>query len=187
MRLFIYDKHTLEFKNIPFKKIILALFTPFFIFISLGITFAPDSNPSAKFLEVEKIIVINEHNEFSEEKFIAEIKRLNFNFPHIVLAQAKIESANFKSNIFFENNNLFGMKQARLRSSLASGTQYNHATYYNWKESLYDYAFYYSKYLSRINSEEEYLDYINQLYAEDPLYGTKVKNLSKNLKPLFEN
>jgi uncharacterized FlgJ-related protein len=38
--------------------------------------------------------------------------------------------------IFVENNNLFGMKEARVRLNLAKGTQYGHAYYDDWKESV---------------------------------------------------
>ena len=42
-----------------------------------------------------------------EEQIEETIYKMNFKYPHIVLAQAKLESSNFNSTIFKENNNLF--------------------------------------------------------------------------------
>lgn len=125
----------------------------------------------------EKLIILREANSFSEQKLIESIKELNFKFPHIVLAQAKLESSNFSSPIFLENNNLFGMKEAKVRANLAIGTKRSHAFYKNWKDSLLDYALYYSTYLSKIRTESEYFDYLNQSYAQDPDYVVKLKNI----------
>jgi hypothetical protein len=132
----------------------------------------------------EKLIILREANSFSEQKLIESIKELNFKFPHIVLAQAKLESSNFSSPIFLENNNLFGMKEAKVRANLAIGTKRSHAFYKNWKDSLLDYALYYSTYLSKIRTESEYFEYLNQSYAQDPNYVVKLKNIirKQNLK-----
>ena len=45
---------------------------------------------------------------FSEKALIELLKDCNMKYPHIVLAQAKVESGHFKSRIFRQNNNLFG-------------------------------------------------------------------------------
>ena len=127
----------------------------------------------------EKLIILREANSFSEQKLIESIKELNFKFPHIVLAQAKLESSNFSSPIFLENNNLFGMKEAKVRANLAVGTRRSHAFYKNWKDSLLDYALYYSTYLSKIRTESEYFEYLNQSYAQDPNYVVKLKSIIK--------
>lgn len=186
MNIYKYDEDQLSYKKVSYKKIVLAYLMPFFILGMLGAMNAPRTEVIEKLTPVEKMIIIDMEYEFSEEKFIEEIKRMNFRFPHIVLAQSKIETGNFTSRIFVENNNLFGMKQARVRATLATGTQHNHATYNNWRESLYDYGLYYSSYLRKIKSEDKYYQYINQLYAEDPNYAVKVKSLSSKLKPLFD-
>lgn len=186
MNFYKYEKDSLSFKKVSYRKIGLAYLAPFMFFAFIGAVLAPRQEVIEKLTPVERMIVIDMEFEFTEEKFIEEIKRMNFKYPHIVLAQSKIETGNFTSRIFIENNNLFGMKQARVRANLATGTQHNHATYNNWKESLYDYGLYYSSYLRKINSEEKYFEYINQLYAEDPNYDTKVRALSKKLKYHFE-
>ena len=111
-----------------------------------------------------------------EEQIEETIYKMNFKFPHIVLAQAKLESSNFNSTIFKENNNLFGMKQARTRPTTATGTQRSHAVYNSWKDSIIDYALYSQTYLSG-KTESEYYAYLSRNYAEDPAYVEKLKRL----------
>lgn len=145
------------------------------------------SNNVVNLSQEEKLIVIREYNEFSEVKLIDKIAELNFRFPHIILAQAKLESGHFKSTIFLENNNMFGMKEAKLRSNLAKGTNRNHAYYATWQESVIDYALYYSTYLHDIKTEGEYFEYLKQNYAEDKTYVQRLKQIIKkqDLKSKF--
>jgi len=139
----------------------------------------------------KEIILLNVSDttsEFSQDKMVSLMKELNIKYPHIVMAQSLIETGHFDSKIFHENHNLFGMKQARTRVTTAQGTQYNHAYYENWRESVYDYAFYQCRYLSGLKTEEEYLAYLGRSYAEDPNYLSKIRSLVKkeNLRELFE-
>lgn len=137
----------------------------------------------------EKLIIIQEHNKFSEEKLIVKLKELNIKFPHIVLAQAKLETGNFTSKVFRENNNLFGMKESSMRITTSKGTENNHAYYNNWYESLLDYSFYQCRYLSNLQTEEQYLQYLGQSYAESPEYVKILTGMIKkeNLKKHFVN
>ena len=59
--------------------------------------------------EYEKVLLVEEVNKFSEDKMVEKIKELGFKYPHIVMAQAILETGNFKSPVFQENHNLFGM------------------------------------------------------------------------------
>jgi uncharacterized FlgJ-related protein len=138
----------------------------------------------------KELIVLNverEKNSFTEDKLVEELKRLNVKFPHIVMAQSILETGRFKSNVFKENHNLFGMKQATVRINTASGTQNGHAYYENWLESVYDYAFYQCRYLNTIRTESEYFNYLSQSYAESDNYVMALKKVIKenNLRELF--
>ena len=137
--------------------------------------------------EGEVVIINHNHNEFTQEKFIKEIDKLNFRFPHIVLAQSIIETGHFTSTIFKENNNLFGMREARQRINTAGGTRRCHAFYDNWLESLFDYGFYSSRYLGKLKTEKEYFEYLSKHYATDVNYVSKLKIIIKkeNLKEKF--
>lgn len=122
-----------------------------------------------------RLIVMREDNEFSRAKLSEYILQLNIKYPHIVLAQAELESGMFSSPIFKENNNLFGMKQAKLRPTTNTGENKGHACFNTWRESVVDYAFYSATYLNDIHSETEYLNYLGQSYAEDTAYVSKLK------------
>jgi replicative DNA helicase len=97
-----------------------------------------------------------------------------------------LETGNFKSKIFRENHNLFGMKEAKSRVKLALGTKHGHAHYATWLESLYDYAFYQCRYLGKINNETDYYNYLGKTYAEDPDYIDKLKKMANKNKSYFK-
>lgn len=139
--------------------------------------------------EEEKLVIIQEYNQFSEQKLIDKLKELNVKFPYIALAQAKLETGNYTSKVFRENNNLFGMREAHQRITTAKGTENNHAYYHTWYESVLDYSFYQCKYLSNITTEELYFDYLSQSYAENPSYVSILKGMinKENLKVKFES
>jgi flagellum-specific peptidoglycan hydrolase FlgJ len=135
----------------------------------------------------EKIKHVQVCNEpFSEEALIKAIKEMKLDHPHIVLAQAKLETGHFQSRIFLENNNLFGMKKAWKRPTTAIGTHRGHAVYASWRESLIDYALYSAFYVQEKNEDELY-DHLDRNYAQDPIYTTKLKGVVENeqLQALF--
>jgi uncharacterized FlgJ-related protein len=186
MKLYKYNKSTLQYEyvNIPinFLKTLLGLFS-LFLFLGLAI-------PSQKeyVTDTETVLIVNDLDEFSEEKLIEEINKLNFKFPHIVLAQSILETGYYKSKIFKENNNLFGMKEARVRLNLAKGTQFGHAYYDNWKESITDYALCYSTFAYRCKSEKQLYKLLDKQYAEADAYVSSLQHVIKinNLKEKFE-
>jgi len=182
-----FNKETLLFQKTKISNVTLSTFGALLtVFLVLG--FNSNSKKGTEYLsQEEKLIVIREYNQFSEVKLIEKINQLNFRYPYIILAQAKLESGHFKSSIFLENNNIFGMKEAKVRSTLAKGTNRSHAYYDSWQDSVLDYALYYSTYLSRIKTEGEYFEYLRQNYAEDPTYIQRLKQLIKkqSLKQKF--
>jgi flagellum-specific peptidoglycan hydrolase FlgJ len=135
-----------------------------------------DRKPVEPVHTVETIFYEVTNEVFSEELLIEAIKQMKLDHPHIVLAQAKLETGHFRSTIFLENNNLFGMKQARSRPTTALGTHRNHAVYSNWRESLIDYALY-SAYYVQDKDEEEFYEHLNDNYAQDPIYNVKLRNV----------
>lgn len=181
--LYKYNKHELKFEPI--------LRLRYFRWVVIGIALM--SFISINTMEVkdyERILQINlegeKQRQFTEDKLVEKLKELNVKYPHIVLAQAKLESNNYSSRIFIDNNNLFGMKEAQVRINTAKGTQYRHAYYNTWQESVLDYAFWMATYGSKCKTEQQYYDLLNG-YAEDPDYQAKLKNIiiRDNLKELF--
>ena len=126
---------------------------------------------------VDNVIYVTEPDrEFNPETLKEVITELNIKFPHIVYAQAVEETGFFTSTIFRENNNLFGMKEPRIRATTAIGTNRGHAQYSNWMNSVKDYALWQSTVANGINSENEYLLLLGRIYAENPNY---VRNLER--------
>ena len=182
-----FNQDKLEYEKInifltPIRTLLLFVS----LFILMGFAFKPD--PIKEFSREEKLIVIREYNGFSEKALIEKLSSINFRFPYIILAQSYQETGHYKSNIFKVNNNLFGMKQAELRASLAKGTKNGHAYYDAWQDSVIDYALFYSTYLYDIKTEGEYFEYLKQNYAADPNYVERLKEMIKryHLKEKFK-
>jgi len=182
MKSYKYDKEKMEF--IPSNKAIyafllgmcvcLSLVTVRTLFLSKGI------KDDIKYISEEtKMMIINEDRVFTEDKLKQFILELNIKFPHIVYAQARLESGYFKSKIFRTNNNFFGMKVARKRPTTNKGEQYGHAYFDSWRDCVVDYAFYQAAYLHDIKTENQYYAYLSANYAEDPNYVSKLKKLVK--------
>ena len=101
------------------------------------------------------------------------ILELNIQHPDIVFRQARIESGNFKSQVFLENNNMFGMKMPSKRPNMASGSNRGYAVYNSWQESVIDYALY-QVYSGKNLTKEDYVKMLNNSYAEDVNYLNKL-------------
>ncbi len=109
------------------------------------------------------------------------IKEINVAHPEVVYAQAKLESGNFKSKLFIEYNNIFGMKMPERRPTIAIGvTKSGFAVYESWKHSIIDYAIY-QVYSAKGLSQEKYIEFLNRVYAEDNEYDVKIKRIIEEL------
>jgi len=172
-----FNKNSLNFEKTSRFKL---LARPILITALITSIFGYTAKQKVSIPEEQKLIVLREVNKFSEERLVDEIAGLNFRFPHIVLAQAKLESNNFRSYLFKENNNMFGMKLASSRLTIANGEEHGYASYESWSESLMDYALYYSSYLRNVKTEREYYQFLSKFYAEDVAYVSKIQNLIKN-------
>lgn len=131
---------------------------------------------------------INEeiNSSFTKEALIEEIKCHGFKYPELILAQALLETGHFKSTIFKENNNLFGMKQPRKRFTLCKGSNLNHALYDNWKISVEDRMIYDTLYLKDM-TRTQYLRFLDKVYCKSGNYTGKLEKLIKqnDLKDYF--
>jgi flagellum-specific peptidoglycan hydrolase FlgJ len=184
---YIYDKKQLIHKRVSILKMAGIILTA--ISVTSAFSYYTGRKDSVKGLtEYETVTLLKQSDEFSKEKLVQMLKDLNVKQPHIVMAQSILETGHWKSQIFLENHNLFGMKEARQRITTAGGTQSNHAFYKHWRESVYDYAFYQSSYLRSLRSEADYYQYLGASYAEASNYVEAVKELvqREELKKLFE-
>lgn len=91
----------------------------------------------------------------------AEIHRQGLPHPHIVLAQARLETGNFRSDRCKRDKNLFGIKH--------NG---KYAKYSTWQASVADYK----KRISARYKGGDYYQFLQRIgYAADRQYVTKLK------------
>lgn len=178
--LYKYDSEALVFRKtnrlLKYRIIVAVLF----LSVSL-LSFVAVKKPQKEYITTEMEINLKTNNTFSEEDLIKEIKRLPFKYKDIVLAQAMIESGHYKSPLFKEAHNLFGLREARARATTAKGTVLNHAQYANWKESVLDRLIYEVKYLDKLN-RSQYLLYLDRVYAQAGGYDKSLEQIIKTNK-----
>lgn len=114
---------------------------------------------------------------FNEDNLRAVIKRYGIRFPDIVMAQAKLETGHFTSKSFTKYNNLFGMKMAKSRLTVARNERYGHASYEHWTYSVMDYALFQSTFARKIRTRKGYMRYLGRNYASDERYIDKLTKL----------
>ena len=173
-QLYYKDEEQLLYKPVKKSLYIKVIIGAFLFFSIFGFT---NSIISTHFIEKIPVIIRSNEQQFNEENLRKEIKRLNLRFGDIIVAQYKLETGNGTSQVFRENNNLFGMKQAKLRPSTALGENLNHAYYSKWQESVQDYAFWQVYMAKDIRNEDEYYQLLDQIYAEGDNYSQKLKQL----------
>ena len=192
--LYTYCKESLSFRKVtPTRKlgiVALVIFAGIYLSMTSMVTNAKQQAYKEAFnlpAETELVILDITEDQFTQGQLVEELKRLNVRYPYIVLAQSILETGYWESRIYQENNNLFGMKQARARATTAKGTQLGHAYYDNWKESVTDYALYQAAYLNKLRTESKYLKYLDKNYAEAKNYDDALLAIieRENLKELF--
>lgn len=129
------------------------------------------------------IELINETNSFDQVNLRLMLEGFNIKFIDIVIAQSILETGNYESDIFIETGNLFGMKPAKLRPYTHYGVHRGHADYKgNWKLSVIDYALWQAREAKNVKTEEQYYFLLSKMYAEDPDYISKLKNIVTKIK-----
>jgi uncharacterized FlgJ-related protein len=127
-----------------------------------------------------------EENELTYQGLYNEILEQGLEFPDIVFAQAILESGHFKSKVFKENNNLFGMKQPSKRATVSKGKLNGYAVYNFWQESVEDYYLYQEySFRKRKFTRSEYLSRLDRTYASTSGYSKKLLNIIKRYKDVL--
>ena len=121
---------------------------------------------------------------FTEDKVQQYLKDLRVKYPEVALAQMKLESANGTSSMFRENNNLFCMKLPKKRPTTALGEKSNHSYYSHWRQSVIDYAMWQAFVMDpeNIDTEQDWINYLDKMYSEDGSYGRKITFIRKSIK-----
>lgn len=127
---------------------------------------------------------------FTDKNLAQELKKQGVMYPDVALAQSMLETGYFKSDIFLDNNNLFGMKHPRQRPTLSKGPNRGHASFNDWQDSVKDYKMWqeYNK-LSNL-SKDQYIAKLNRIYCMPPScgsnnYAKKVQSLLSKASNLF--
>lgn len=111
------------------------------------------------------------------------IVNIKIQHPDIVFTQCQIETAHFTHWRYTENNNCLGMKYPKKRPTTAIGEDKDgYAIYSHWKHSIHDYLIWQIMYCYNM-SKEDYLDYLDNVYAEsgkDGSYSSLIIRILKN-------
>lgn len=178
-KIYKWDEDQIRFVPISnlkrFERVLTILITFALTFTFINYSTAPINRE----LIVESEVLVLEENKFSQEKLENRLKEMRISFSEIVKAQAILETNNFSSAIFVENNNLFGMKFSRVRQTTSIGENRGHAAYRSWEDSIVDYALWQASYTRQIKTQDQYFEYLERVYAEDPNYVQKLKSLIK--------
>jgi uncharacterized FlgJ-related protein len=172
MELYRFNKETLDYETVRTPWVWRTLFVISCLFL-LSFTFA-----EREYVPTE-VIVFKETK--TEEEIFEMVDRMPFKYKDIVKAQILIETGHFKDEVFKHNNNLFGMRLAKQRLTLATGDNLKHAVFETVEESLYDRLIYEAMYLNKLN-REQYFSFLDRLYAEGEGYSTRLKQIIKNNK-----
>lgn len=116
--------------------------------------------------------------EFSPENLREYMELIHIMEPDKVYRQAVLETGNFTSAIFRENQNIFGMKMPHTRISTAKGERRGHAWYRHWTDSVEDYLHWQEFYFDNGWDMSDYYSFLKQIpYAEDPKYTEKLQGI----------
>lgn len=116
------------------------------------------------------------HHELNHQNVYNELISQGIDYPEIVLAQAILETGNYKSYSCTTRHNLFGLRRR-------DGT---YMEFGHWTESVGAYKKYIQKYQEL---PEDYYKFLDDLgYAEDSIYVVRVKQIVKTtLKDFLNN
>ena len=99
----------------------------------------------------------------SDQTVLEELMKNDCVLPSVAVAQARIETGNYTSDIAVNNKNLFGIKVHKCK--YVTGKRKGHATFASYRDNIACYC----------HIQHRYLKKIDGFYAEDPHYCKKVK------------
>lgn len=107
--------------------------------------------------------------ELNDNTLFKALKYYNVEEPSIVLAQAKLESANYKSKLYKEKNNLFGLYNSKSQQ---------YFTFEHWTDCIIAYK---NMIQRRRKEGEDYYKFLQRIrYARDKEYIDKLKEINRN-------
>lgn len=125
------------------------------------------TNPQTKYVQVVKVIEkqVPEDIKLNDTSLVREMKHAGISQIAIAVAQAKLETGHYTSQVCKENKNLFGIKYHKCK--YVKGDKNNHACYNTYKDNIRCYAHVQSMYLKQIDGK----------YATAPNYIEQLKQV----------
>jgi uncharacterized FlgJ-related protein len=117
--------------------------------------------------------------EFTPQLFVKKVKESGITYPDVAIAQSLWETGYFKSDVFLNNNNLFGMRHPGKRETTSIGKSLNHAKYNNWLDSIADYKLWEKDWGMDKLPRDQYINKLNRVYCFPP--ECKEGQYSKNI------
>ena len=103
----------------------------------------------------------------TDQQVLRELQKYDVKYSRIVLAQAKLETGNFTSELCKKHGNLFGLKGKK-----------GYVKFSNWRESVKAYK----KWVQYKYKGGDYYVFLRTIgYASDPNYITKVKKIAEKV------
>jgi len=124
------------------------------------------------------------YTKLNEKNILFWCDYFNVKFSRVVLAQMKLESGNFTSDLSIIHNNLSGMKKTRVRNTTAIyETKTGFSGYTNYIEHIKDIKMWQDfNYIDTIRTEKDYIDYLSKVYADDKNYKSKIYKMLNTKK-----
>ena len=121
--------------------------------------------------------------EFNEDNLRRLLELLNVDHVNIVIEQMRLETGNFKSNLFRNHNNLTGMHYPRVRKTHATGytiadNKRRCSVYDTWIDSVKDYILYIEYYKSLGFNTNDYYSFLKIVgYCEKDSYTNLLRKM----------
>lgn len=183
-----YDKNSLlpvKFNGV--KWLIIFFLILLSVFLLSAAIFKQEKEVA--YIQTETNVNLTHNHTFSKENLIADIQEMPFKYKSVILAQAILESGNFKSPVFRENNNLFGFRLASQRLTFSKESNMGYAVFKNYRQSVQERLIYEAKYMHGL-SRKQYMAYLDKVYARSggKSYSEEIENIivQNNITKLFK-
>jgi hypothetical protein len=125
---------------------------------------------------------INKPEEVNDSLLYKLLKDTGAWYPDILLKQAKLESGDYKSGLYKEAYNLYGMKRVSSRATTQIGSYIGYGAYANWCLSALDRILWDEyRFKGKKPTREEYLKALD-IYAEAESYQNMINNVKVDIE-----
>ena len=121
------------------------------------------------------------NNPISEKILYKHLLLMRAPHPEIILAQAVEESGHFTNELYKFNHNFTSMKDSQSRITTTGRGKGKFKMYKDWQECVTDYIFWQFTFNTDKMTDQEYLQFIGKVYAEDTNYLSKIKDTMKKI------